>query len=78
MCFAHRPIEGKGVSRVTMDLDGCAETDQIINHLEHVQAKITLLYSRRYVISYHHHIYHSLELKDKYYTSEMMQFLIIS
>ena len=32
-----------------MDLDGCIDTDQTINYLEHVQAKITLMYSRRYL-----------------------------
>ncbi|KAK2161965.1 hypothetical protein LSH36_107g10022 [Paralvinella palmiformis] len=48
-----RIIEGKGIVRVSIDLDGCVDTDQTINYLEHVQAKVTLMYSRRGQLQLH-------------------------
>lgn len=41
-----REIEGSGIS-VTFDTDGCKDSSDEINHLEHVQARISLAYSRR-------------------------------
>lgn len=39
-------IEGDGVE-VSMDVDGCVGQENNVLYMEHVQAKVTLSYSRR-------------------------------
>lgn len=44
--FFSRVISGSGLT-VKVEMDGCADTPNYIQYLEHVQVKITLRYSRR-------------------------------
>ena len=47
ICNPHcRVIEGNGVE-VSMDVNGCAGQVNNVLYMEHVQAKVTLSYSRR-------------------------------
>ena len=42
-----RPIPGKGTLKVTVTTTGCADDSHHVKYLEHVQAVITLSFSRR-------------------------------